>query len=38
VPAQWTNLATVTAPDGVTYYEDTNAPAFPWRFYRARLP
>ena len=38
VPAQWTNLATVTAPDGVTYYEDTTAPAFPWRFYRARLP
>jgi hypothetical protein len=37
-PAQWTNVATVTAPDGTTYYEDTNAPAFPRRFYRARLP
>ena len=37
-PAQWTNVATVTAPDGTTYYEDTNAPAFSRRFYRARLP
>ena len=35
---QWSNIATVSAPNGITSFEDTNAPAYPRRFYRARLP
>jgi hypothetical protein len=37
-PATWTNVASVPAPYGVAYFEDTNTVTFPKRFFRARVP